>query len=59
MAEREMARVQEQQQAFQSYVQQTAGATSAADELAKLADLNQKGVITDEEFAAQKAKLLS
>jgi hypothetical protein len=29
------------------------------DELAKLADLKAKGVITDAEFEAQKAKLLS
>lgn len=32
---------------------------SIADELGKLADLKAKGVITDEEFAAQKAKLLA
>ena len=30
-----------------------------ADELAKLADLKAKGVLTDEEFAQQKAKLLT
>jgi hypothetical protein len=30
-----------------------------ADELAKLADLNEKGVLSDEEFTSQKAKLLS
>lgn len=29
-----------------------------ADELSKLADLRDRGVLTDEEFAAQKAKLL-
>jgi hypothetical protein len=32
-------------------------APSVADELVKLAHLRQTGVITDEEFAAQKAKL--
>jgi uncharacterized membrane protein YdbT with pleckstrin-like domain len=31
---------------------------STADELAKLADLHARGVLTDEEFAEQKAKLL-
>lgn len=30
-----------------------------ADELAKLADLHEKGVLSEEEFASQKAKLLS
>jgi len=34
-------------------------APSLADELAKLADLKSKGILTDDEFAAQKAKLLS
>ncbi len=42
---------------FDSYVRQTAGA-STADELSKLADLKNAGTITEEEFQAQKAKLL-
>ena len=33
--------------------------SSPADEVAKLADLKTKGVITDDEFEAQKAKILS
>ena len=33
-------------------------AASTADELAKLADLHERGVLSDEEFAAQKARLL-
>ena len=33
--------------------------TSVADELAKLSGLHETGVLTDEEFATQKAKLLS
>ena len=33
-------------------------ASSPADELEKLAKLNDQGVLTDEEFAAQKAKIL-
>lgn len=36
-----------------------AAVPSMADELAKLADLKAKGILTDEEFAAQKAKLLA
>jgi Short C-terminal domain/Phospholipase_D-nuclease N-terminal len=49
-----------QQDAFNQYVQQaTNSSTSSAEELSKLADLHQRGVLTDAEFAAQKAKLLS
>lgn len=33
-------------------------ATSAANEIAKLADLHAKGILTDDEFAAFKAKLM-
>jgi hypothetical protein len=48
-----------QEAAFKSYVQQAAGSGSTADELTKLADLRDKGVITAEQFEAQKAKLLA
>jgi Short C-terminal domain/Phospholipase_D-nuclease N-terminal len=41
------------------YLQQTSGpGVSTADELHKLAALRDNGVLTEEEFAAQKAKLL-
>ena len=62
MAERDHERAAAQQDAFRSYVQETAasgGGTGTADELAKLADLQAQGVITDAEFAQQKAKLLA
>jgi hypothetical protein len=59
MAARHMEQVQQSQQAFDQYVRQTAGTASSADELAKLADLRQQGVINDAEFEAQKAKLLA
>lgn len=49
-----LEKVSEQQRA---YVQNIAG-VSAADELIKLGELKEKGVITDTEFEAQKAKLL-
>jgi hypothetical protein len=50
-----------EQKAFDQYVRQTVGtpAGGGADELAKLADLKDRGVITDEEFATMKAKLVS
>ncbi len=59
MHERAEAQAARQQKAFDSYVRQTAGSASSADELAKLADLKAKGVISDSEFEAQKAKLIS
>jgi hypothetical protein len=60
MAKRDLQHAQARQQEFDSYVRQTAGsASSSADELAKLADLKNQGVLTDAEFAAQKAKLLA
>ena len=59
MHERAEQAAQQQQQAFDSYVKETAGAGNSVDQLAKLADLKQQGVITDAEFEAQKAKLLS
>ncbi len=59
MHERAAAAAAQQQKAFDAYVKQTAGSGSSADELAKLADLKAKGVISDAEFEAQKAKLLA
>ncbi len=60
MHERAAAQAQQQQQAFDDYVKQTAGTgTSTADQLAKLADLKQQGVISDAEFETQKAKILA
>ena len=38
---------------------EAAASPDVADELAKLAALNSKGILTDTEFAAQKAKLLA
>lgn len=50
-----------QDDAFKAYVQHAAGSggASTADELTKLAALRDSGVITPEEFEAQKAKHLS
>jgi putative oligomerization/nucleic acid binding protein len=48
---------------LQDMIDQAAGATKAAEDptekLSKLADLHQRGVLTDDEFATQKAKILS
>jgi Short C-terminal domain/Phospholipase_D-nuclease N-terminal len=60
MHERAFAQAQQRQQTMDDYVRQTASSGSgSADELAKLADLKAKGVLTDTEFEAQKAKLLA
>jgi ABC-type multidrug transport system fused ATPase/permease subunit len=61
MHERQIQAAQAQQEAFKQYVQETASSssTSTADQLAKLADLRDKGVITPAEFDAEKAKALA
>ncbi len=61
MHERAAAEAAQQQKAFDSYVRQAAGTEGAdtASQLSKLADLKSQGVITDAEFEAQKAKVLS
>jgi hypothetical protein len=59
MAQRDMERQQAANEQFRSYVRDaatTGGGT--ADELTKLADLRDRGVITEQEFATSKAKLL-
>ena len=59
MYERDAEQAKVQEQAVQDYVRSVAGTTSSADELVKLADLRDRGVISEDEFAQQKAKLLS
>ena len=61
MHERAAAEAAQQQQQFDAYVRQTAGApgSSTADQLSQLADLKAKGVLSDAEFEAQKAKILA
>ncbi len=58
MHEHGMQAAQQQDEAARSYIQQVAG-TNSADQLAKLADLRERGVITDQEFEQQKAKILA
>ena len=59
MHERAAADAAQQQQQFDAYVRSTAGGASTADELAKLADLKAKGTISDADYEAAKAKILS
>jgi hypothetical protein len=59
MNDRAIAQAQRQDKAFREYVQSAAVTTpSTADELSKLADLRNRGVISEQEFAHAKAKLL-
>lgn len=59
MTKRSMQEQQAAQDEFATYVRNTAGSASSADELAKLAGLRDSGALTEAEFAAQKAKLLA
>lgn len=59
MAERDVEEAVAREDAFQAYIRTTAGSPSTADELSKLSALQAQGVITDTEFAQQKAKLLA
>jgi ABC-type multidrug transport system fused ATPase/permease subunit len=59
MHERAARQAQRQDQEFRSYVQEAAGQQSTADQLAKLAELRDRGVITTEEFDRQKTKILA
>lgn len=57
MQERNLQAVAEATERQRAYIQNVAGA-STADELSKLSDLKENGVITEAQFEAQKVKLL-
>ena len=59
MSERDVADAKAQNEAFRTYVQQTASSGGTADELTKLAELKNSGAITQAEFDAAKAKALA
>ncbi|MFB9463951.1 SHOCT domain-containing protein [Streptomyces cinereospinus] len=62
MGHREVSHARARQEAFDSYVRETAAGgrpTSSADELAKLSEIRARGDITDEEFQRAKALVLS
>ena len=59
MQERSVRQAQQQEQEFRSYVQETASSGNTADQLVKLADLRDRGVITAAEFDREKAKILA
>ncbi len=60
MGQRDVQDAQARDQQFRSYVQEAAEqSASGADQLAKLADLRDRGVISQSEFDQEKAKILS
>ena len=59
MHERAVQQAQQQDAEARAYIQQAAGSNNTADQLSKLADLRDRGVITAEEFDREKAKVLA
>ncbi|KES08549.1 membrane protein [Streptomyces toyocaensis] len=63
MGRREIAQARAQQEAFDSYVRETAkgtgGRTSSVDELARLSEIKARGDISDDEFRRAKELVLS
>ena len=67
MQKRAIEKARAQRESYETYLRETTAATGvgggggggSADELAKLADLRDRGVITPDEFNAQKAKILA
>src|SRR5436190_4357093 len=58
MQEHAVEAAQAQDQAMRQYVQSVSSGGGSADEIARLADLKQQGVLSDSEFEAAKAKAL-
>ena len=61
MEDRSVQAAAEREKATRQYVQSVASddGASSADEIAKLAELRNSGLLTEDEFAAQKAKILA
>ena len=59
MGQRQVDAVRANEEQAQAYIRSVASSGGTADEIAKLAELNAAGALTDAEFAAQKAKLLA
>ena len=59
MQKRAMHQAAAQQQAQEEYIRSVSSGTGTAEELERLKKLHDDGVLTDDEFAAQKAKVLA
>ena len=58
MQQRAAQQARQQDQEARAYIRDAAGTQSSADQLSKLADLRDRGVISAEEFDREKAKVL-
>ena len=59
MTQRSVEAAKENEANMRAYVRDAAGTTSAADELAKLAQMRDSGTITPEDYEKAKAKVLA
>ncbi|MFC4058733.1 SHOCT domain-containing protein [Planomonospora corallina] len=63
MGQREMMRLQANEEAFRAYVRETAGSGSTGSgtsgELVRLADLKRRGDLTEDEYERAKSKVLA
>ena len=59
MQQRTIDHAVKQEKAQREYIAEVSGSDSSADELEKLKRLHDQGVLTDDEFAAQKQKVLA
>ena len=59
MHERAVQQARQDDREVRRYIQDAAGSPSTADQLTKLADLRDRGVITADEFEREKAKILA
>jgi membrane protein implicated in regulation of membrane protease activity len=59
MQERAQQQAQQADREARQYIQEAAGSATPADQLTKLADLRERGVITADEFEREKAKILA
>jgi hypothetical protein len=59
MHERSLEHARQNERDFQQYVRDAAQPTGMADELTKLADLRDRGAISDADYEAAKARLLA
>ncbi|MFC5805130.1 SHOCT domain-containing protein [Streptomyces formicae] len=58
MGKREVEHAQQQQEAFNAYIRDTAKGGSTGEELTRLSQLKEKGDLSEEEFQKAKEKLL-
>jgi len=58
MSERQLTQAKDADAAMQSYIRETTGGNTDADQLTKLSDLHTSGKLDDAEYASAKAKVI-